>query len=567
VSARFRPEAAAAVAERLRTFDSDPRTYVFGALVGGIFAVLMALNLDDDLRHLAWIVVAISLMAPTAGLTVIATLAVFREPMGLGPLGFHATVIGACALGVTGRLMVGGLARRAHSFRPELVAIAAFLGLSAFQFLAIATRVTDERELFARRQLTEVAGGLLLVVLVGVAVSRPARKFLLAAVVPGITIAGIAAISSLSPSVIGWLPIGGLVPAQDISARGTGIFYNPNYLGQAMAIGVLLLSNARRLELPLGLGRRPWLGAIAPLLGLVASFSRGALFALVSGVVALYWGRRRRIFAAAVLGGILVVLVSYPVLLSARHVLNFGPDVALSEEAQQVSDSSRIAVLRAGLKLFLAAPVVGVGYGQFHYESPRYLSGSPVTYPHNTFLQILAEQGLVGLGVFLVVLLALFVSLSRAGDAYGVVARAMLVAFAVGSLFAEPLTSLQTSAVMWIVLGAALARAEPDDPPDATSQYWSPSGVRSPAFEPRAAPQFEREQRPQPMAMVPHAPFVVREHLRNDSLVNDVPQVRVIRERDLGEVRAQRAPEPGVGGNRKALLRAINDLRRQQLPR
>jgi O-antigen ligase len=475
VSARFVPEAAAAVSERLRSFDSDPRTYVFGAFVGGIEIVLMALNLDGNLRSIGWIVVAISLAAPTAGLTVIATLALFREPIGLGPLGFHATVIGACALGVTGRLMVSGLARRVSSFRLEFVAIAAFLGLCAFQFVAIATKYTDDRELFARRQFTEVAGGLLLVVLVGAAVSRRARPFLIAALVPGILVAGITAIASLSPTVLALLPIGGLLPAEDISARGTGIFYNPNYLGQALVAGVLVLGSARVLRLPLGMSRRPWLGIVAPLLGIVASFSRGALLSLVTGVVALYWGRGRRVFLVAVLAGILVVLVSYPLLLGARHALTFGPDVVLSDQAQQVSDRSRIAVLRAGVKLFMSSPLVGVGYGQFHYESPKYLGASQITYPHNNYLEILAEQGLVGLGAFLLVLLTLFVALSRNGDAYAVVARAMLVAFAVGALFAEPMTSLQTTTITWVVVGAALALTEPDDSRGEPEEDWLPT--------------------------------------------------------------------------------------------
>jgi len=491
------PEAAAVVSERLRSFDSDPRTYVVGAIVGGVELVLMALNLDGDLRVMGWIVVAMSIMAPTAGLTVIATLALFREPIGLGPLGFNATVIGACALGVTGRVMVHGLARRPTSFRPEFVAIAAFLGVSAFQLISIGTRLTDQRELFARRQFTEVAGGLLLVVLVGVAVSPRARSYLVAALVPGIVIAGIAAIASLSPALMSWLPIGGLLPTQDVSARGTGIFYNPNYLGQAMVIGVLVLANARRLQLPAGLGRRPWLGVPAPLLGVVVSFSRGALVALVSGVVALYWGRGRRIFLIAVLAGILVVLVSYPLLLTARHALTFGPDIALSEEAQQVSDRSRIAVLRAGVKLFVDSPLVGVGYGQFHFESPKYLKASAITYPHNNFLQILAEQGLVGFGAFLLVLLALLVALSRRGDAYAVVARAMLVAFGVGALFAEPLTSLQTTAIMWIVVGAALAPTEPEEPPGAPVEDWLPT-ARLDRWTPTASPT------PMPRPLAPY---------------------------------------------------------------
>jgi hypothetical protein len=54
-------------------------------------------------------------------------------------------------------------------------------------------------------------------------------------------------------------------------------------------------------------------------------------------------------------------------------------------------------------------------------------------------------------------LLLLFYALSRVRDEYAVTARSMLVVFAIGSLFAEPLTSLQASAVLWIAVGAALS--------------------------------------------------------------------------------------------------------------
>jgi len=56
--------------------------------------------------------------------------------------------------------------------------------------------------------------------------------------------------------------------------------------------------------------------------------------------------------------------------------------------------------------------------------------------------------------------LALFVTLSLRGDAYAITARAALVAFMIGCVFAEPLTSLQTSAILWLVVGSALVRTE-----------------------------------------------------------------------------------------------------------
>jgi O-antigen ligase len=452
---------ASAIAARVHDFDNGLRPVLLGfALATGI-AFAMAMRIDAVLPAIGWLTVVIALFAPTTGLTVIAALATLREPGGVGPLGFNATVIGACCLGALGRLALNGIAGRRIAIRPEFVGIGAFLGLTTFQFLRLAARTTDERERFGLSQLTDVTAGLLIIVLVAVVFTPTTRRWIIAATVPSILLAAVAAIASLNPDVIGLLPIGGLLPAVDVSVRGTGIFTNPNYLGLAMALGFLLVARSGRLELTATIARRPWLLATPVAIALMVSFSRGAFLALVCGVVALYVSRGRRVFALAAIVGVIVVAVGYPVLLTARHALIFGPAIASSGDAQAVSDASRIAVLEAGAKLFVSQPIIGIGVGQFHFESPRYLDGSPVTYPHNTYLQIAVEQGLLGITAFLLMLVGLVYALSRKPDAYSVTARAILVVFAVGSLFAEPLTSLQASALLWIATGAALVAPSP----------------------------------------------------------------------------------------------------------
>jgi O-antigen ligase len=454
--------------ERIREFDNDRRTLLVGAVLGAMLAVLMAFGVDARLSVLARVIQVVAFFAPTAGLIVMAALAVFREPSGGGALGFNAAVMGACALGVLVRPLLEAFARRRITVRTEFVGVGMFRGLSVAQFLALTTRFPAEREQFARLQLTDVCVALLPIVLIPVVFSARTRRYLIAAMIPGLLVAAVTAIASLSPSVIAFLPVWGLLPSIDESARGTGIYSNPNYLGFAMALGAVLLARGERLGLDIARWRSRVL--VTPVLvAVLVSFSRGAFLALVGGIVALYTGRGRRVLAGALAVAGLVVLVGYPVLLGIRHELIFGPEIDASAAAQAVSDASRLAVHKAGLHLFLENPILGIGVGQFHYESPRFLKGSLITYSHDIYLQIAVEQGIVGFGAFLTMLAALVVALSRIGDDYAVTARAMLVVFAIGSLFAEPLTSPQSNLLLWIVVGAALVRPRPNeasDPPD-----------------------------------------------------------------------------------------------------
>jgi O-antigen ligase len=446
----------AALGSRLAAFDRDPRVIGFGFLVGIAYAVLMATNIDHDHPGIARIAVAVALAAPTAGITIVATLAMFREPIGLNPLHFNASVIGAAALAVVARILLAGYARRRISIRPEFLAIGAYAGLTVFQFTWIAFDVAHPRGLWARTELTQVISGLLLILVIAVVFTPRTRLLLLAAMVPGVTVAGLVAIISISPAALASLPIAGWLPLQDISARGTGFFRNPNYLGQAMAMGLILVGRGRRMDLPGPLTRWSILLAVVVALGMIASFSRGALLAAAAGVVVLYLRRGRRAALIAGILGTVVVLIGYQLLLATRHVLTFGPAIAASAAAQAASDAARLAVYKAGILMFLHRPLFGIGYGQFHYESVKYLPSQSITFSNDVFLGVAVEQGIPGIIALVVMLGAMAYALWRSGDEVALTALSMLAVFAVGSLFAENLTSLQTSAVLWVAIGCAL---------------------------------------------------------------------------------------------------------------
>jgi putative inorganic carbon (HCO3(-)) transporter len=63
----------------------------------------------------------------------------------------------------------------------------------------------------------------------------------------------------------------------------------------------------------------------------------------------------------------------------------------------------RQAVYAGGWQMFLDRPLFGWGFHRMPAELPHYVSGyrESVLYPHNTFLELLVEHGILGLGLYL----------------------------------------------------------------------------------------------------------------------------------------------------------------------
>lgn len=63
----------------------------------------------------------------------------------------------------------------------------------------------------------------------------------------------------------------------------------------------------------------------------------------------------------------------------------------------------RAAVYVGGWQMFLERPLTGWGFHEMPSELPRYVTGysEKVLYPHNTYLELLVEHGVVGLALYL----------------------------------------------------------------------------------------------------------------------------------------------------------------------
>jgi putative inorganic carbon (hco3(-)) transporter len=217
------------------------------------------------------------------------------------------------------------------------------------------------------------------------------------------TVAGITGALAVLETV-GVLP--GRFPGTGGLNRAALGFGQPNGLGMYLAMSLPFALHVRRVA------KRPsvrWIAAAAAgatVAGLVATFSRGAWMSVLAGTAAVAvagrWREALRIWGVALL-------------------LAVGSDVvtggairdALFELFQDWSVTQRASLMLAGVRMFLQHPLVGVGPGGYPLELERIGALVPALWdlkdtPHNAYVQMAAETGLVGLAAFMALLWALF---------------------------------------------------------------------------------------------------------------------------------------------------------------
>ena len=125
-------------------------------------------------------------------------------------------------------------------------------------------------------------------------------------------------------------------------------------------------------------------------------------------------------------------------------------------------------VWREALNIIEDFPILGTGPNTYAYVAPNYkLIEETGHYPHNSYLQMAAETGLLGLGAFLWVLWRFFSlalkKVKKTGDLLLLGIASGLVAFLTQSFFDTNLYALQLIVLFWIMLGVGAARiARPD---------------------------------------------------------------------------------------------------------
>jgi hypothetical protein len=306
-----------------------------------------------------------------------------------------------------------------------------------------------------------------------------------------------------STTLGGFSNLGAVNEAGAVSSRHSGPQSDANFWGRLLvlylpfALSLLVIARGR--------ARFAW-AAVPPLLlaGVILSGSRGAMIAC--GLAVVLWlvlaGRAfgRLLFLLPVLAVVVALIPGggsrLATLSSLGNPSGTGTDLSLV---------NRLAAQEAGVRMFLDHPVLGVGAGNFLEEEREYLRETgnleftEILDPHNTYLEMAAEGGILTLAAWLLFYGAALLAAARAslqgraaggsiGRAYELLAMAALVgliAWATASVFLHLTVLRSLLAVMAVAVALEVVtrrmagRTLTSGPPVGVDPPAAPAGRRA----------------------------------------------------------------------------------------
>jgi O-antigen ligase len=245
--------------------------------------------------------------------------------------------------------------------------------------------------------------------------------------------------------------------------RVNSLFFDPSIYGRFLALVMIALTtvvlwSTKRRDALIGAGVLAWL-----LGGLVTSFSQSSIAALLLGLAMLAawrWDMRATLAAAAVL-----LAGAGAVVLLAPTSLHFG--LKGTGGSTSNATSGRTTLVSGGLELFAKRPLEGYGSGSFETQYKRHGGGTSenaTSASHTIPVTVAAEQGLIGLAVYVALLIVAFLVLFR-GAGRSPPRIALAACFAALVLHTWTYADFLEDPFTWAILavGVALARVAPDD--------------------------------------------------------------------------------------------------------
>ena len=330
---------------------------------------------------------------------------------GLGEIPLGPSVVGLSdfALGAALVVWLGGRGRGERAVLPRLaLAVAVFAA-----WLSVTGALAYDLAPVLKETTKWLQVAVAIVVLADVLRQTDAR--IAVAWMVGIAVAAEAAVG-LAQAITGLGPaafnVGGLI-------RSYGTFEQPNPFGGYLGLHLpLLLAGAIYARK----SRRPWITALwlLVLAAVVISRSRGAWIGMIgsTAVVLLAAMPRARVLGAATGALIIAGFLALAGWQFSGGVAQVIPDSARAavEGRVEVRDalrivveddyaiSERLAQWETGWRMFMSAPLIGVGAGNYdHAYSRLYFEPflQPPGHAHNIYLNFAAEAGLPGLVAFL----------------------------------------------------------------------------------------------------------------------------------------------------------------------
>lgn len=434
----------------------------------GMVAIWFLLRMSLDVESTAfvsWVAIAcaISLASPTSGLVILMATIPFYEPGSVSQtLGLHHLIVATLGISVALRLVAGGW-RSMTWTAPVRMAI----GVGLITVLGVANTwrlFPTEWAWHTTHSWLATIGGAMIVFIVGVWVATTGARRHIVVVVVSTTLAVTLALielwapGSVSTSPLGWIGYW----AKDFHGRLSGPIASPNGMAALAVMPVCVMTAVAVL------GRGPAVrllaaaGAAVLFVAMYVTYSRAALLSLFGVVVVVAW-RLHRLLGVAVLGaGIVAGIILLPSYLQLRAA---SGSAGASEPGSLLvaTDYQRITGWGAAIAMWRDEPLLGQGFLAYKQLAESY--GDPIlSSPHNEWLRLLAEEGVVGglLGVAFVATTLSWLSHGRGALAAGILAGT--IGYFTMASFNNPFIYVQISAVVFPLVGYALVHTARDRP-------------------------------------------------------------------------------------------------------
>jgi len=187
--------------------------------------------------------------------------------------------------------------------------------------------------------------------------------------------------------------------------RVNSLFWDPNVYGRYLALAITMVAAALLWARP---NRESVILAVVSgvlWIALMTTYSQSSFIALIAGLVTLIALRWSLKWVVAGLAAMAVAVVLFGTFAGGLVKLDLG---AINKQT-----SGRANLVSGGLDLFEARPVYGYGPGSFSFAFKRDVAGpnAPVTESHTEPITIGAEQGLIGLAIYVALILSIFAAL------------------------------------------------------------------------------------------------------------------------------------------------------------
>jgi O-antigen ligase len=196
--------------------------------------------------------------------------------------------------------------------------------------------------------------------------------------------------------------------------RLTGPLPDPNFYAQLLVMFLPLPFALAFIERSWSMRLLALLAGSGIIVAIALTYSRGALLGVaVVALAALLMSRNRALLLPGLVIGIMVVVLAGPDAAVDRALSGIETGRLLLGDANIAGDPAviqRVSVMRAALRMFVENPLFGVGPGHFSHAYADYslrfgldMAAPPAA--HSLYLEIAAEQGVLGLSLFAALIL------------------------------------------------------------------------------------------------------------------------------------------------------------------